>query len=80
VTDKDKGNDTDRYVVPNSERGGWDVVKEDHKRASVHTENKPEAVASAKQIVTNEGGGVVRVQDKEGKFQEGKEIKGPKQP
>jgi hypothetical protein len=34
---KRRGNDNDRYVVPNSERGGWDVVKEGHKRASDHT-------------------------------------------
>jgi hypothetical protein len=26
-----KGNDNDRYVVPNK-GGGWDVVKEDHQR------------------------------------------------
>jgi hypothetical protein len=32
-----EGNDSDRYVVPNEDRGGWDVVKEDHKRASAHT-------------------------------------------
>jgi hypothetical protein len=74
-----KGNDTDRYVEPNQERGGWDVVKEDHKRVSVHTERKAEAVARAHQIVTNEGGGEVRVADKHGKFQSGQQIKGRKQ-
>ena len=25
---KRSGNDSDRYVQPNKERGGWDVVKE----------------------------------------------------
>jgi hypothetical protein len=80
MPDKDPGNDTDRYVVPNKERGGWDVVKEDHKRASAHTDTKPEAVQRARQIVTNEGGGEVRIADKHGEFQEGQQIKGPKQP
>jgi len=28
-----KATDSDRYVVPNKERGGWDVKKEDAKRA-----------------------------------------------
>jgi hypothetical protein len=67
----DPGNDTDRYVVPNKERCGWDVVKEDHKRASAHTDTKPEAIQRTRRIVTNEGGGEVHIADKHGKFQEG---------
>jgi hypothetical protein len=35
-----KGNDNDRYVVPNKDRGGWDVVKEDHLRASAHADTR----------------------------------------
>lgn len=35
-----KGNDDDRYVVPNKERGGWDVVKKNHERASAHFDTK----------------------------------------
>jgi len=76
---KDAGNDTDRYVVPNKKRGGWDVVKEDHKRASAHTERKPEAIDRARTIVTNEGGGEIRIANKDGKFVDGQQIKGPKQ-
>ena len=64
----DKGNDNDRYVVPNSERGGWDVVKEDHQRASAHTDTKKEAVDRAREIVENLGGGEVRQANQKGRF------------
>lgn len=63
-----KGNDNDRYVVPNKERGGWDVVKEDHERASAHTGTKKEAVDRAREIVENLGGGEVRQANKDGRF------------
>ena len=66
-------NDEDRYVVQNEERGGWDVVKEDHKRASAHTDTQAEAIARAKEIVNNsgEGKGEVRVQGRDSKFRDG---------
>jgi hypothetical protein len=65
---KHAGNDNDRYVVPNKERGGWDVVKEDHERASVHTQTKNQAIDRARQIVENQGGGEVRIANKDGRF------------
>jgi hypothetical protein len=74
VTDK---NDTDRYVVPNPE-GGWDVTKEDHKRASAHTDTKKEAVDRAREIVRNQGGGEIRIQNKQGKFIDSDTVRGPK--
>lgn len=73
-----KANDTDRYVVPNKERGGWDVVKEDHERASAHTHLKSNAVDRAREIVRNEGGGEVRIQDKHGDFIDSDTVKGPR--
>jgi hypothetical protein len=63
-----KGNDNDRYVVPNKDRGGWDVVKEDHERASAHTDTKKEAVDRAREIVENLGGGEVRQANRDGRF------------
>jgi hypothetical protein len=63
-----EGNDTDRYVVPNRERGGFDVVKEDHKRASAHTDTQKQAIRRAKGITDNLGGGEVRVQGMNNKF------------
>ena len=61
-----KGNDNDRYVVPNTERGGWDVVKEDHERASAHTRTKQDAIARGRQIVGNLRGGELRIANKGG--------------
>ena len=52
-----KGNDNDRYVVPNKDRGGWDVKKENAKRASAHEPTKKAAEKRAKEIVENTGGG-----------------------
>jgi hypothetical protein len=72
-----KKNDTDRYVVKNTDRGGWDVVKEDHKRASLHTETKKEAVDGARQIVGNLGGGEIRMHDRHGKFNDSDTVRGP---
>lgn len=61
-----KGNDNDRWVVPNKERGGWDVVKEDHDRSSVHTDTKKEAIDAGREFVRNAGGGELRIQNREG--------------
>lgn len=65
-----KGNDNDRYVVPNNDRGGWDVKKEDAKRVSAHEPTKKAAEKRAKEIVENtgRGHGEVRIQNKDGKF------------
>ena len=65
-------NDEDRYVVPNKERGGWDVVKEGHQRASGHFDTQKEAINRAREIVDNSGGGRgdVRIQGRDGKFRD----------
>nr|WP_314843361.1 DUF2188 domain-containing protein [uncultured Microbacterium sp.] len=64
-------NDEDRYVVPNK-AGGWDVVKEDHERASAHFDTQKEAIVRAKEIVENSGRGLgdVRVQGRDGRFRD----------
>ncbi|MBO9057504.1 DUF2188 domain-containing protein [Curtobacterium flaccumfaciens pv. flaccumfaciens] len=64
------GNDNDRYVIRNSERGGWDVKKEDADRASAHTRTQAEAIARAKEIADNAGGGDVRIQGRDGKWRD----------
>ena len=73
-----KENDSDRYVVPNKERGGWDVVKEDHERASAHTDRKAEAEKRAREIVDNLDGGEVRIADRHGKFNDSDTQNGPR--
>jgi hypothetical protein len=72
------GNDSDRYVVPNTERGGWDVVKEDQERASAHTRTKVEAVDRAREIVDNLGGGEVRIANRHGQLIDSDTQSGPK--
>lgn len=74
-----KGNDSDRYVVPNHDRGGWDVKKEDSKRASTHTGTKKEAVNRAREIVRNEGGSEIRIQNQESRFIDSDTVRGPRQ-
>jgi hypothetical protein len=69
-----KGNDNSRYVVP-SPGGGWDVVKEHHQRASAHAETKREAVNRGRQIVSNLGGGELRIQNQQGQLIDSDTIK-----
>ena len=62
------GNDNDRYVQPNKDRGGWDVVKELHTQASAHTETKEQAIKRARQIIKNQGGGELRIKNERGQL------------
>lgn len=62
-----KGNDNDRYVVPNKS-GGWEVVKEDHQRSSGHFDTKQEALDRGREIVRNAGGGELRIANRHGRF------------
>ncbi|MCR6494512.1 DUF2188 domain-containing protein [Cellulomonas sp. P24] len=55
-----------RNVVPNR-AGGWDV-KGGGKRASAHTDTQAQAIARAKQIVANQGGGEVTISGRNGRF------------
>jgi hypothetical protein len=68
-------NDHDRYVQPNKERGGWDVVKEGHKQASAHAETKAEAIDRAREIVANQGGGELRIKNERGQLIDSDTIK-----
>lgn len=73
-----KGNDSDRYVVPNKQRGGWDVVKERHGHSSAHTSTKKEAVDRAREIVKNQGGGEIRIANKDGRLVDRDTVSGSK--
>ena len=72
-----KKNDSDRYVVHNP-AGGWDVKKEHAERASAHTHTKAEAVDRAREIVRNQGGGEIRIQNKQGDFIDSDTVRGPR--
>jgi hypothetical protein len=56
-----------RLVKQNSS-GGWDVIKDGHLRSSIHADTQSAAVARARDIVRNEGGGEVRVVNRAGKI------------
>jgi hypothetical protein len=56
-----------RYVREN-EQGGWDVLAEGHRRASVQADTKAKAVAQAREVVRRAGGGEVRVMNRAGKI------------
>ncbi|CAN5261998.1 hypothetical protein BH09ACT3_BH09ACT3_08610 [soil metagenome] len=66
------GNDGNRHVVPNTERGGWDVVKENHERSSGHYDTQKEAEARARQIVdkTSRGNGEVITHGRDGRIRD----------
>lgn len=56
-----------RHVVP-ARGGGWDVKKPGSDRASVHTATQADAVARARRIVANNGGGEVRIHGQDGRI------------
>jgi len=58
----------DRYVVPNARKGGWDIVKEGHRRATGHARTKQEAIANARRAVRTDGGGELRIVNRSGKL------------
>jgi hypothetical protein len=43
----------EHHVVPNP-NGGWDVIRDGAKRASIHTETKQEAIDKGRQISRNQ--------------------------
>lgn len=62
-------NSNNRDVVPNAE-GGWDVTKADASRASAHTDTQQQAIDRAREIVTNLGGGEVRIHGRDGRYRD----------
>ncbi len=58
-----------RYVKK-SDDGGWDVVKNGHRRATAHGPTKDAAVELARQLVREEGGGEIAVINRTGKVVE----------
>jgi hypothetical protein len=55
-----------RYVKQ-AHDGGWDVVKEGHRRATAHGATKTDAVKTARKLVKQDGGGEVYVMNRTGK-------------
>ena len=45
----------EHHVVPNGDRGGWDVIKNGSERASGHYDTKAEAVDAGRRMSRNQG-------------------------
>jgi hypothetical protein len=71
-----RANDSDRYVQPNAQRGGRDIVKEAHRRASGHAPTK--ASNGARRIIRNQGGGELRIKSEQGRLIDSDTISGPR--
>lgn len=65
----------DRYVRE-SRTGGWEVVKEGHRRATARSDTKAGALARARDLTRREGGGEVRVLNGSGKIVSSKTVHG----
>jgi hypothetical protein len=66
-----------RYVKQAND-GGWDVVKEGHRRATAHGATKTDAVKAARKLIRHEGGGEIRIMNRTGKITEADAIPRPK--
>ena len=60
---------SDRHVVPNR-GGGWDVVAPGADRASAHRDTQAEAIARAREIVANGGGGEIVIHSRDGQIRD----------
>lgn len=65
-----------RYVKK-SDDGGWDVVKDGHRRATAHGSTKHAAVELARELTRQEGGGEVAVINRTGKVVEADTVRAP---
>lgn len=68
------------YNVVNNPKSGWDVKRDNAKRASLHTETQRQAEINAKQFSANSGGGEVRIQGRDGKFRDSDTVPPGKDP
>jgi hypothetical protein len=67
-------NDNRRHVVPGDD-GKWQVKAPDAKRASSTHDTQKEAIARAKEIVGNAGGGEVPIHGRDGKIRDSDTVK-----
>jgi hypothetical protein len=68
-----------RYVKQNAE-GGWDVLKEGHRRSAIHAPSREAAISRARALVRREGGGEVRVMNDVGKVMDTRTVGRPAAP
>lgn len=64
-----RGNDNDRTVQQRPD-GRWEVVKEDHQRASATADTQKQAIDAARPIIRNAGGGELRIKGRDGRYRD----------
>jgi len=69
-----------RHVVPNKDKGGWDVKKPNAERSSGHFPTQAEAEARAKEIVSKAGGGEVRIHNRKGQIRDSDTVRPARDP
>jgi len=57
------------HVVPNSDRGGWDITRPGADRASAHCDTQAQAIERARTISKNQGEELV-IHGKDGRIRE----------
>lgn len=68
-----------RSVVP-TPMGGWNVIKPGASRASAHLSTQKQAIDRARQIVSNDGGGEVRIHGRDGRIRDSDTVGGGNDP
>lgn len=63
------GNDNNRYVQQRPD-GSWEVIKQDHERASAVTRRQSDAIDRGREIVSNAGGGELRIKGRDGRIRD----------
>jgi uncharacterized protein DUF2188 len=58
---------TNRYVKPNAD-GGWDILKEGHRRPLMRYATQRQAVERARALTRRDGGGEIRILNAMGKI------------
>jgi hypothetical protein len=66
-----------RYVQPSKKDGGWEILKEGHRRATGHAPTEAQAVEQARRLARRDGGGEVRVRDRTGKIAKVRVVRSP---
>lgn len=64
-----RGNDNDRIVQQRPDKR-WEVVGENHERASAVRDTQAEAIDAARPIIRNAGGGELRIKGTNGRFRD----------
>ncbi len=63
-----KGAPGQHHIVPNKEKGGWDIQRAKGERASGHFEKKQEAIEKGREISQRQGTDLI-IHGKDGKIQ-----------